>query len=71
MFFLVRGSIFSHAHINVADACEVMLNTNIELPPKHFHKNMKNELVKKLIAEVEGTYYGDYGFIVCVTEVSD
>merc|ERR1712070_164464 len=49
----------------------VLLKRNVEMSPKDFHKKMRNNLVQQLIRSVEGTFHGDYGFIVCVTEVEN
>jgi DNA-directed RNA polymerase II subunit RPB7 len=47
--------------------CE--LEKELILYPRHFGPNMKDQLTNKLIAKVEGTCSGRYGFIITVTEV--
>ena len=39
--------------------------------PKYFGPNIQDLLVEKLIASVEGSCSGRYGFVVCVTDVID
>jgi len=49
----------------------VQLNSNVELPPNHFHKNYRAKLIETLIKQKEGSFLGDYGYIVLVTKVHE
>jgi DNA-directed RNA polymerase II subunit RPB7 len=44
---------------------------SIQLHPIYFGRNIKNELVKRLYSEVEGTCNGQVGYIITVLEVID
>lgn len=41
------------------------------LHPQYFCSDLRNSVVRRLHAEVEGTCAGQYGYIVCVLEVLD
>eukprot|EP00658_Telonema_sp_P-2_P017123 TRINITY_DN1662_c0_g1_i1.p1 TRINITY_DN1662_c0_g1~~TRINITY_DN1662_c0_g1_i1.p1 ORF type:complete len:198 (+),score=51.67 TRINITY_DN1662_c0_g1_i1:99-692(+) len=49
----------------------VPLQHNVELHPQHFHQNFKDKIVKELIAQKEGSFMGENGFVVAVIHVND
>lgn len=47
----------------------VVLEKKLQLHPRHFGPHLREKLVSKLVAEVEGTCTGRHGFVVAVTSV--
>lgn len=47
------------------------LHKDLDVHPKHFGKNIRDVIEKKLIDEVEGTCNGRYGYVVCVNKIQD
>eukprot|EP00899_Mesostigma_viride_P028968 jgi/Mesvir1/9256/Mv03122-RA.1 len=47
----------------------LILEKNMRLHPRYFGPKMRTTVVEKLIAEVEGTCSGRYGFIIAVVDV--
>ncbi|CAI5944928.1 unnamed protein product [Closterium sp. NIES-65] len=47
----------------------VVLEKKLQLHPRHFGPHLREKLVSKLVAEVEGTCTGRHGFVVAVTTV--
>lgn len=50
---------------------QVELTRVVTLPPVHFGPDLKNELKRKLIDEVEGKLLGNYGYVVFVVDLDD
>lgn len=49
----------------------IQLEKKLQLHPRHFGPQLRDKLIAKLIAEVEGTCSGRHGFVVAVTEISN
>eukprot|EP00168_Porphyra_purpurea_P005789 TRINITY_DN16914_c0_g1_i1.p2 TRINITY_DN16914_c0_g1~~TRINITY_DN16914_c0_g1_i1.p2 ORF type:complete len:174 (-),score=46.59 TRINITY_DN16914_c0_g1_i1:100-621(-) len=45
------------------------IDRDLYLHPRHFGREIKQQIVQKLHEEVEGTCHGRYGFIIAVTEI--
>uniref|UniRef100_A0A7R9YT63 DNA-directed RNA polymerase II subunit RPB7 n=1 Tax=Chlamydomonas euryale TaxID=1486919 RepID=A0A7R9YT63_9CHLO len=46
------------------------LAKDLDVHPRHFGKNLRDEIERKLNDEVEGKCHGKYGYVVCVISVS-
>ena len=49
----------------------VEMQKDLVMYPRHFGPNIRDLLKEKLVQQVEGSCSGQYGFVVCVTEVSE
>lgn len=47
------------------------LTKDLDVHPRHFGKNLRDVIDKKLIEEVEGTCHGRYGYVICVNRIGD
>ena len=67
--------IFYHFHFHTPELifCGMYylkeLNHSLKLHPAFFTANLKDHLKKRLLAEVEGSCSGRYGYIVCVLKI--
>ncbi|KAK4783708.1 hypothetical protein SAY86_018076 [Trapa natans] len=49
----------------------ITLERNMQLHPRHFGRNLKENLVTKLMKDVEGTCSGRHGFVVAITGIEN
>ncbi|XVF68847.1 hypothetical protein PTKIN_Ptkin11bG0034000 [Pterospermum kingtungense] len=47
----------------------IVLKRNMQLRPRHFGRNLRENLVSKLMKDVEGTCSGRHGFVVAITGI--
>ncbi|GAV78312.1 S1 domain-containing protein/SHS2_Rpb7-N domain-containing protein [Cephalotus follicularis] len=47
----------------------IVLERNMQLHPRHFGRNLRENLVAKLMKDVEGTCSGRHGFVVAITGI--
>lgn len=50
-------------------SAQTRIDRDLYLHPRHFGREIKQQIVQKLHEEVEGTCHGRYGFIIAVTEI--
>ncbi|XP_022939214.1 DNA-directed RNA polymerase II subunit RPB7 isoform X1 [Cucurbita moschata] len=49
----------------------IVLERNMQLHPRHFGRNLRENLVSKLMKDVEGTCSGRHGFVVAITGIEN
>ncbi|CAL9018204.1 unnamed protein product [Prunus brigantina] len=49
----------------------IVLERNMQLHPRHFGRNLRENLVAKLMKDVEGTCSGQHGFVVAITGIEN
>ncbi|KAK4257332.1 hypothetical protein QN277_006931 [Acacia crassicarpa] len=49
----------------------IILERNMQLHPRYFGRNLRDNLVSKLMKDVEGTCSGRHGFVVAVTGIEN
>lgn len=49
----------------------IVLERNMQLHPRYFGRNLRDNLVSKLMKDVEGTCSGRHGFVVAVTGIEN
>ncbi|XP_024028122.1 DNA-directed RNA polymerase II subunit RPB7 isoform X2 [Morus notabilis] len=49
----------------------IVLERNIQLHPRHFGRNLRDNIVSKLMKGVEGTCSGRHGFVVAITGIEN
>ncbi|KAF5727364.1 DNA-directed RNA polymerase II subunit RPB7 isoform X2 [Tripterygium wilfordii] len=47
----------------------IVLERNMQLHPRHFGRNLRENIVSKLMKDVEGTCSGRHGFVVAITGI--
>uniref|UniRef100_A0A2N9FXE3 DNA-directed RNA polymerase subunit n=1 Tax=Fagus sylvatica TaxID=28930 RepID=A0A2N9FXE3_FAGSY len=49
----------------------IVLERNMQLHPRHFGRNLRDNIVSKLMKDVEGTCSGRHGFVVAITGIEN
>ncbi|CAN1329176.1 DNA-directed RNA polymerase II subunit RPB7 [Linum perenne] len=49
----------------------IVLERNMQLHPRYFGRNLRENLVSKLMKDVEGTCGGKHGFVVAITGIEN
>ncbi|XP_057994409.1 DNA-directed RNA polymerase II subunit RPB7-like [Hevea brasiliensis] len=49
----------------------IVLERNMQLHPRYFGRNLRENLVSKLMKDVEGTCSGRHGFVVAITGIEN
>ncbi|BFG29909.1 hypothetical protein CerSpe_161830 [Prunus speciosa] len=49
----------------------IVLERNMQLHPRHFGRNLRKNLMAKLMKDVEGTCNGQHGFVVAITGIEN
>uniref|UniRef100_A0A803QTM9 DNA-directed RNA polymerase subunit n=1 Tax=Cannabis sativa TaxID=3483 RepID=A0A803QTM9_CANSA len=49
----------------------IVLERNIQLHPRHFGRSLRDNIVSKLMKDVEGTCSGRHGFVVAITGIEE
>ncbi|PPR85844.1 hypothetical protein GOBAR_AA34837 [Gossypium barbadense] len=49
----------------------IVLERNMQLHPRHFGRNLRENIVSKLMKDVEGTCSGRHGFVVAITGIEN
>ncbi|CAN1167091.1 DNA-directed RNA polymerase II subunit RPB7, partial [Linum perenne] len=65
---------FSVAAIQFGEAkmfFHIVLERNMQLHPRYFGRNLRENLVSKLMKDVEGTCGGKHGFVVAITGIEN
>ncbi|KAH7542386.1 hypothetical protein FEM48_Zijuj02G0067900 [Ziziphus jujuba var. spinosa] len=49
----------------------IVMERNMQLHPRHFGRNLRENIVSKLMKDVEGTCSGRHGFVVAITGIEN
>ncbi|GMN24035.1 hypothetical protein TIFTF001_000379 [Ficus carica] len=49
----------------------IVLERNMQLHPRHFGRSLRENIVSKLMKDVEGTCSGRHGFVVAITGIEN